>query len=145
MGPAAIRAEYNQSNQARDGLGVGGGNLPGVVAKGYTAQVTYLLSGESKPESSPVIPGQDLFIEEVDSHGWGAWEAKFRYDNLQITDGTPMSNRADTFTLGANWYMNRYVRYLFDLGLERFKDPLRSPKPGDSSFFVFLNRIQLLF
>ena len=145
LGPAAIRAEYNQSNQARDGLGVGGGNLPGVVAKGYTAQVTYLLSGESKPESSPVIPGQDLFIEEVDSHGWGAWEAKFRYDNLQITDGTPMSNRADTFTLGANWYMNRYVRYLFDLGLERFKDPLRSPKPGDSSFFVFLNRIQLLF
>ncbi len=145
LGPAAIRAEYNQSSQARDGLGAGGGNLPGVVAKGYTAQVTYLLTGESKPESSPVIPGQDLFIEEVDSHGWGAWEAKFRYDNLQITDGTPMSNRADTFTLGANWYMNRYVRYLFDLGLERFKDPLRSPKPDDSSFFVFLNRLQFSF
>ena len=145
LGPAAIRVEYNQSHQARNGLGAGSGNLPGVVAKGYTAQVTYLLTGESKPESGPVIPGQDLFIEEVSTHGWGAWDVKFRYDNLQIADGTPMSNRADTFTFGANWYMNRYVRYLFDLGLERFKDPLRSPKSGDSSFFVFLNRLQFRF
>ena len=37
LGPAAIRAEYDQTNQRRDNLGLGGGNLPGVVAKGYTA------------------------------------------------------------------------------------------------------------
>ena len=136
---------YSPWPPPRAGLGSGGGNLPGVVAKGYTAQVTYLLTGESKPESSPVIPGQNLFTETGDTAGWGAWEAKFRYDNLQITDGTPMSNRADTFTFGANWYMNRHVKYLFDLGLERFKDPLRSPRPEDSSVFVFLNRLQFMF
>lgn len=145
LGPAAIRAEYDQTNQRRENLGPGGTNLPGVVAKGYSAQFTYLLTGESKPEAGAVAPHRNLFSNEGGRHGLGAWEVKFRYTNLQISDSTAKSNRAESFYFGPNWYMNRYVRYLLDFGVERFKDPARTPVPGDQTFFVVLSRVQVAF
>jgi phosphate-selective porin OprO/OprP len=145
IGPVGIRAEYDQTNQARDNLGLQGRNLPGVVAKGYMAHVTYLLTGEAKPESGAVVPRHNLFGDEAGRTGFGAWELKFRYANLQIANGTVKSNRAETFFFGPNWYLNRYVRYVLDLGFERFKDPLRSPNPSDRNYFVVLSRVQVAF
>ncbi|MFY9558402.1 MAG: porin [Blastocatellia bacterium] len=145
LGPAALRAEYDQTNQRRENLGPDGGNLPGVVAKGYTAQFTYLLTGEEKPEAGVVTPKYNLFGDGNGKQGFGAWELKFRYANLQISDGTPKSNRAESFYFGPNWYLNRFVRYMLDLGVERFKDPLRSPRPGERNFFVVLSRVQVAF
>lgn len=145
LGPATVRAEYDQTNQARDNLGAGGTNLPGVVAKGYTTQVTYLLTGESKPDAGPVTPRHNLFGDATTKTGWGAWELKFRFSDLQIADGTPKSNRAQTIYFGPNWYLNRYVKYLLDVGFERFKDPLRSPNPSDRNYFVLLSRVQVVF
>jgi len=145
LGPATIRAEYDQTNQDRDNLGPGGRNLPGVVAKGFMAQATYMLTGESKPDGGTVTPKHNLFGDESGSPGFGAWELKFRYADLQIADATSKSNRAQTFYIGPNWYMNRFVKYVLDLGIERFKDPARSPRPGDKNFFVILSRIQVAF
>ena len=145
LGPAAIRAEYDQTNQWRENLGPGGSTLPGIIAKGYTAQFTYLLTGEEKPEAGAVTPKSNLFGDGNGKPGFGAWELKFRYANLQIADGTSKSNRAESFYFGPNWYFNRYVRYMLDLGFERFKDPARSPKPGDQNFFVVLSRVQVAF
>jgi phosphate-selective porin OprO/OprP len=145
LGPAAIRAEYDQTNQNRDNLASNGGNLPGVVAKGYATQFTYLLTGEEKPEVTTVTPKSNLFADSNGKQGLGAWELKVRYANLQISDSTAKSNRAGTLYFGTNWYMNRYVRYMLDLGFERFKDPLRSPQPGDKTFFVILSRVQVAF
>ncbi|HMG36991.1 MAG TPA: porin [Blastocatellia bacterium] len=145
LGPAAIRVEYDQTNQRRDNLGTGGTNLPGVVAKGYTGQITYLLTGETKPEAGALTPKRNVFWDGSGESGFGAWELKFRYSNLQIADGTSKSNRAETFFFGPNWYLNRFVRYVMDFGFERFKDPLRTPNPGDRTFFVLLNRIQVAF
>lgn len=145
LGPAVIRAEYDQTNQRRDNLGIGGRNLPGVVAKGYMGQFTYLLTGEEKPDAGVVVPRHNLFADSNGKQGFGAWELKFRYANLQIADGTSKSNRAETYYFGPNWYMNRFVRYLLDIGFERFKDPIRSPRPGDNGFFVILSRVQVAF
>jgi phosphate-selective porin OprO and OprP len=149
IGPASIRAEYDQTNQDRDNLGTAGRNLPGVVAKGYMAQATYLLTGENKPDGNraddPVVPRHNLFSNEGSSPGFGAWELKFRYANLQLSNGTAKANRAETFFFGPNWYLNRFVRYVLDLGIERYKDPLRSPNSGDKNYFVVLSRIQVAF
>ncbi len=145
LGPAAVRVEYDQTNQARNGLGARGTTLPGVVAKGYTGQFTYLLTGEKKPDSAALAPRHNLFGDAKSATGYGAWELKLRYANLQIADGTNKSNRAETIFFGANWYLNRFVRYLLDFGIERYKDPVRAPKPGDHNFFVVLSRIQVAF
>jgi phosphate-selective porin OprO/OprP len=143
IGPAAIRAEYDQTNQARTGLGAHGANLPGVVAKGYMGQFTYLLTGENKTDVGAVTPKRNLFGDEKGNTGYGAWELAARYSNLQIDDRTSKSNRAETIYLGANWYLNRFVRYMLDFGFERYRDPLRTPRPGDKNFFVILSRVQV--
>ena len=140
LGPATIRAEYDQTNQERKNLGDNQTSLPGIVAKGFMSQFTYLLTGESKSDSGAVTPKRDVF-----ENGFGAWELKARYAKLQIADGSAKSNQAETIYVGTNWYLNRYVRYLFDLGIERFNDPLRSPRPIDKNYLVVLSRIQLVF
>lgn len=144
LGPAAVRVEYDQTNQERRGLGPQGTTLPGVVAKGYMGQFTYVLTGETKPDNGTVVPKHSLFGDEKGG-GFGAWELKFRYANLSISDGTPRSNRAESYYFGPNWYLNKFVRYVLDLGLERFSDPLRAPKPGERNFFVVLSRVQFSF
>lgn len=144
LGPGTIRAEYVQTNQARDGLGPGGTNLPGVVAKGYMIQGAYLLTGETKPEAAPVKPKR-VFLGPGGWSGAGAWEVKFRYANLHLSDSF-QGNRAETFTTGINWYLSPNVRYVLDLNVERFKDPRRSPTPlTGGAFFSLLTRMQFYF
>ncbi|MBI3651772.1 MAG: hypothetical protein HY231_12200 [Acidobacteria bacterium] len=145
LGPAMLRAEYDQTNQEREDLGLGGTTLPGVIAKGLVGQFSYLLTGETKIENGSVTPRRELFTNEGGRRGYGAWELKARFARLQINDGTAKSNHAATLYFGVNWYLNRYVRYLFDVGLERFNDSLRSPKPGDRNYLVTLSRIQFAF
>ena len=145
LGPAALRAEYDQTNQQRQNLGPGGSDLPGVVGKGFTAQFTYLLTGETKPEAGTVAPKHNLFGDEAGKTGFGAWELKVRYAKLQISNGTAKSNHASSIFFGPNVYFNRFVRYMLDFGFERFNDPARSPNPRDKNFFVILSRIQVAF
>jgi phosphate-selective porin OprO/OprP len=145
VGPAALRAEYVQVSHEREGLGLNGGKLPGEVAKGLSAQFTYLLTGESKGDVAPVSPTHDLFSTDAGRAGFGAIELKARFARLQISDGSSRANHAESFYFGANWYMNRFVRYVQDLGLERFGDPFRSPNPINRTFFVVLSRIQVVF
>ena len=135
LGPAAIRAEYDQTHQERRNLGAGGTDLPGVVAQGYMAQVTFLLTGETKPEAGAVAPRFQLFRERRRRAGLGAWELKLRYANLNIADGSPKSNRAETLFFGVNWYLNRFMTHMVDFGYRAdSSDRLRTPRPGDDNF-----------
>ena len=136
----SLRGEYDQTHQARQGLGPGGGNLPGVIGKGYVIQTTYLLTGESKGEGG--VTPKTTFLESP--HGRGAWELAFRYENLQMHD-SENPNRAEAFTFGVNWWLSKFVRYQSNFVLERFKDPQRAPTPGDTDHFGYLSRIQVIF
>ncbi len=140
---AQIRAEYDQVNQERENLGLGQTHLPGIVAKGFVGQFTYLLTGEHKGDGTAVDPLRPFF--NGGESAFGAWELKARFARLQIADGTAKSNHAETIYFGANWYMNRFLKYLFDVGIERFNDPLRSPNPKDKNYLVILNRLQFTF
>jgi phosphate-selective porin len=51
----SMRGEYMQTNQARDGLGPNGNNLPGVVAKGYMVEAGYVLGGTNQ-SNALVVP-----------------------------------------------------------------------------------------
>lgn len=136
----SLRAEYDQTNQEREALGPAGTNLPGVVAKGYILQTTYLLTGETKTESG--ITPKAAFL--ADDGGVGAWELALRYENLQVHDRVN-PNRAEAYTFGVNWWLTKFVRYQSNFILERFEDTSRAPTPGKRNHFAYLSRVQVIF
>ncbi len=140
-GPFALRAEYNQMAQDRYQLGPNKTTLPAVIAKGYAAQATYLLTGEKKPEDGPVLPRRSFLSSGTGERGWGAWEAKIRYSVLQLSDGMG-SARAETVTCGVNWYLTSFVKYMLDLAVERFPAP---PSGRAERSISVLTRLQFAF
>ena len=136
----SLRGEYDQTHQHRQNLGPGGTNLPGVIGKGYLVQATYLLTGEKKTESG--ITPTAAFLGSPG--GRGAWELAFRYENLQMDDAIN-GNRGEAFTFGINWWLTKFVRYQSNFILERFKDPFRTPSPGERDSFSYLSRVQVIF
>ncbi len=142
-GPAALRSEYVFVSQNRAGLGAAGVDLPSVDSNAFNFQATYLLTGEKKPDNGAVVPKHSLF--DGGNRSLGAWELKFRYAFLDVNNHTVKANRARSYYFGTNWYMNRFVKNVFDVGIESFRDPLRAPNVGSSNYFVVLNRIQVAF
>ncbi len=152
-GPLAIRAEYDQSNQTRTRITAAGAasttNLPGVVAKGYYASATYLLTREDRPENGQPNPRHPFLDKE--GRGWGAWELKFRYANLQIEDGPrgtiAQRNRVDQIQTGVNWYPTKFVRYMIDFNVERLKNPITAGTPTllPQAFLSVLQRVQFRY
>jgi phosphate-selective porin OprO/OprP len=164
-GPWALRAEYDQLNQFRRAVGsetsdnLGFVSLPGIVAKAGYGSITYLLTGEARPENgTPKVKHPFLGPEEKGKRGWGAWELGFRYSSIQahelginllnnpITPGfvPTFINHTDQFTFGVNWYLNYLVKYQVNLDWDRLKEPsVQGQVP--QNFFVLLQRLQFRF
>ncbi len=143
LGSFAFRTEYTQTRQAREGLGLNGGDLAEIVARGYMAQATYLLTGEKIPEEGALIPRRGVLNADGEQSGLGAWEVKLRYSRLRVNDGA-LNPRAEVYSTGLNWYLSRYVKFVVDLNLERFSDPAISPRADQKNFKTILTRVQFL-
>jgi phosphate-selective porin len=167
-GPWGIRAEYDQLLQFRTGVGseqpggLGFTTLPGIVAKAGYGQVTYLLTGETRPENGTPRVKHPYLGPSTDAkggtHGMGAWELAFRYDRIQAKEPginqlnispTPgfvptFSQHTDQFTGGLNWYLNYWVKYQFNLSIDRLSSPSTIGQEPQN-FFVLLNRLQFRF
>ena len=118
--------------------------LPGLVGKGFSFQTTYLLTRETKPENGIVVPRHSVG-EEGAQRAWGAWELKFRYSFLDISDKTAFSNQANTYYFGVNWYVNRYVKFMSDFGVERTANFDFTVKPPFSTSFAAMQQLQFSF
>jgi phosphate-selective porin len=145
-------------SEQSDGLGFT--NLQGIIAKAGYAQVTYLLTGETRPENgTPKVKHPYLGPEgPKGEHGLGAFEAAFRYDRIKakepgidqlnnpLTPGfvATFNDHTDQFTFGLNWYLNYWVKYQANFSVDRLKDPSVTGQPPQN-FFVFLNRLQFRF
>jgi phosphate-selective porin len=166
-GPWGVRAEFDQLNQFRRNVGseqsdnLGFITLPGIVAKAGYGQVTYLLTGETRPENgTPKVKSPFLGPEAPGGKGGGlgAWELAFRYDSIQahepginllnnpLTPGfvSTFVNHTDQFTFGVNWYLNYWVKYQVNVSVDRLKEPSVSGQVPQN-FVVLLNRLQFRF
>lgn len=143
VGPAALRGEYVQTNQAREGVGPGGTDLPSVIGRAFYVSGTYLLTGERRPENGQPQPASEFLTPG--HRGIGAWELKFRYSDATMEDSVARGH-ADQFSTGFNWYPNAFVRYLFDVNVERLREPVTSPVAlAPQNFFSIISRVQFKF
>lgn len=163
-GPWGVRAEYDQLMQFRRNVGsedfggIGFVTLPAVVGKAGYAQASYMLTGEAQPENgTPKVKHPVLGPESPSGHGWGAWEVAFRYDKLQVKEpglaipnpftpgGVPtFSAHAETYTAGVNWYLNYWVKYMANFGVDRLPQP-STTGALPQNYFVVLQRLQFRF
>ncbi len=166
-GGFAFRGEYVQLQDQRYGVGseTPGGlaffTYPGVGAKAWNLSSTYLLTGEKQPENGTPRVRHPLFgpdtPEGTGGRGWGAWGVGFRYSAIQaIAPGADQENlftpgfvptysyRTDQFTAGLNWYLNYWVKYQFNIDVDRLKEPsVTGQEP--QNIVVFLQELQFRF
>jgi len=166
-GPFAFRGEYVQLQDQRYGVGseTPGGlaffTYPGVGAKAWNLSSTYLLTGEKQPENGTPRVRHPLFgpdtPEGTGGRGWGAFGVGFRYSAIQaIAPGANQENlftpgfvptytyRTDQFTAGLNWYLNYWIKYQFNIDVDRLKNPsVTGQEP--QNIVVFLQELQFRF
>jgi phosphate-selective porin OprO/OprP len=142
VGPAGVKFEYDVQTQQRHGLGPQGSDLDKVTATGWYASATYLLTGEEKRLSAPVVPTHP-FAPIAGKWGPGAWELGLRYADLDFRSDDPVNlfgnlaripgggrtteNGAEALTLGVNWYPHAQTRLMFNSTIYWYDNALGTP------------------
>ena len=105
---------------------------------GFYVFATWFLTGETRPfhngNFDRVKP-----LKPLGKGGAGAFELAVRYDRLDLSD-TPVlaraGNRAESLTLGLNWYFNPYAKLMFNWvhfnGDNTPLDPIGNRTAGDA-------------
>jgi phosphate-selective porin OprO/OprP len=150
-GPFGVTAELMQARDERRGQGAGGVDLSDVVATGWYASATWLVTGEDKEGFEE--PRRRLF-----GGGIGAVEIALRLERLGFESAAKpgvalrdaraahlAANSNRVLTFGLNWFPNRWVRATLNGIREAFADPARTPMPGETTFWSGLTRLQLVF
>ena len=145
IGPASLAAEYIVSRDSREGQGVGNeeqadNDLPEIEGRGWYIAGTWVVTGENR--EGGVNPKRPLL-----QGGFGAIEVAARYEQLRFASaGSPAEppsrspraanvapNGDRAWTLGVNWYVNRWAKVRFNVINETLDDPDLGPAPDSSS------------
>jgi phosphate-selective porin OprO/OprP len=147
-GRVALQTEYIRLSDERRGQSVEDSDLSPLVAQGWYAQATYVLTrGRNRRE--PPAPKRG-------SANAGVFEVAARYETLRFgsngSAGEPSTSaRADSvlgnseraITVGVNWKLNRWVKVQGNLIREDFERPSLGPWPAHSGFWSRAFRLQL--
>jgi phosphate-selective porin OprO and OprP len=150
-GPVGLVAEWMQAREERQNQGLRDNDLSDVLTTGWYASATWLVTGEKKEDFNN--PRHPLFTEGV-----GAIEFGARYEQLSFESvdkigeafANPraahiLGNTDAVWTLGVNWFPNRWVRVVANAIHEEFDDPNRAPTRGVPSYWSGVFRLQLVF
>ena len=136
LGRMAVQSEFRWIGVQQSGGGTA--NLPG----GYV-QIRYMLTGEKIPYNRKsglfgrVIPHCDFGR----CRGTGAWELASRLSHLDLNDAGITGRRLTNWTVGCNWYWNKYTKIQFNWIHSRLNDVTL----GDSTANAVAFRAQLDF
>ena len=143
-GPFGVLGEYVQSNQQ-----VAKGTAAGEIANhAWQVSTSYFLTGEKNGFKHG--PPRRNF--EGTRGGIGGWELVARYADLAIdrdafasgfADITKSATSAQTWSVGVNWYLNKYTKLLFDYDQTHFnRGAIVGNRPTEKAL---MNRLQLSF
>ena len=137
-GPLSVQSEYDDLRAERNGLGVGGRDLPDIKARGFMVQAAYVLTGETNDPDEPIVPSRP-----VHAGGPGAWEVGLRYQFFDV-ESTERANRVDDVTRAVNWWFNKFVHYQANFSWEMFRHP-PNPLTAETTNFAFVTRLSMYF
>jgi phosphate-selective porin len=150
-GPVGLTAEWMQAREQRLGQGLGDVDLSDLVTTGWYASATWLLTGEDKEDFNG--PRRPLITEGIGAIEIGARYEKLRFESAEKIGEAFSNPRAENilpnsdavWTLGLNWFPNRWIRVVGNAIHEEFEDPDRTPQPGTTVFWSGVLRLQLVF
>jgi phosphate-selective porin OprO and OprP len=150
-GSLGLSGEWMRASEQRLGQGLGDTDLSDVLTTGWYAAATWLVTGEDKDDFNR--PRRSLL-----RGGIGAVEVAARVEKLQFEseDKTGpafrnpraehiLGNSDRVWTVGVNWFPNRWVRITVNGIREEFEDARRTPIPGTTEFWSGLGRLQIVF
>jgi len=149
-GPFSVKSEWMRVRDERLALSVENSDLSPITSEGWYVSGTWAVTGERK-SSGLDVPRRPLF-----GGGYGAVEVAARIERLEFRSGTlaqipSTSPRADVIlgngdrvvTIGANWYLNRWLKVQGNIIRESIDNPALGPLPSQSSFWSRVVRLQL--
>jgi phosphate-selective porin OprO/OprP len=149
-GPASLKGEWMRAETERRGESVEDTDLSPLVGEGWYVSGSYALTGDRKAD------GLDKPKKPLFQGGAGAIELAARIESLAFRSGSasePPSrspraevvrgNRDRVVTLGANWYVNRWIKIQADIIRERLDDPTQGPLPPQATFTSKVIRFML--
>jgi phosphate-selective porin OprO/OprP len=149
LGPVGLRGEFWRRIDTVDTSARTGQKID---CAAWSGSVTWLLTGETKPIESRVVPLHSFDSGEGD---WGALEVAFRADAVRIDPqvGTlipyaagTQANRVFAYSAGLNWYLTRSIRITPDFFWENFDNQISfSTGASRNHFFGGILRFQLEF
>ena len=139
-GPFSIQSEAQVAMVNRIGAGQ-------VVFPGAYAEMTYFLTGESRPYDRKagaldrVVPKCAFLTKNGEVQGMGAWEFAMRASYVKLTDKDIQGGRLFDLTCGLNWYMTGNAK----IQLNYVRAFLDAPAVGKSGTDIFGMRCQVDF
>ena len=117
FGPFGLLGEYAVSSQELSGTNAGGQSVIQQDNTAWQIQASYVVTGEDNTFRS-VNPRKNF---DPRNGGWGALQLAARWTELDIDDDTfifldpgKSVNHASTWTVGANWFLNKATRIMAD-------------------------------
>jgi phosphate-selective porin OprO/OprP len=117
---------------------------------GSYIQASYFLTGEHRAYNRKIGTFDRTEVIEPFFHvetgdgtctGSGAWEIAFRLSYLDLNDETVAGGYFEDANVGLNWYLNDYVRLMFNY----IHSDVNDPTDGESYSDNFLARVSMFF
>jgi phosphate-selective porin OprO and OprP len=136
-GPFSAQGEFIHSFVHQDNGGL-------LNFGGFYAQVSWFLTGESRPYDPAAGAFQRLIPRHNFNFGkggaWGAFEVSARFSHTDLNDGDVQGGRMNLLMGQLNWYLQPHVRWMFNAGGGRV-----TGGPSEGRLFVFQTRIGVDF
>jgi len=150
-GPASVKAEWMQSREQRLQQSNRDQDLSDFIAEAWYVAGTWFITGEKKNNNvkvkSPLLHGGPGAIElaaRIEKLGFrSASTTGLAFTNPRNDNQIPNSDTV--FTVGANWTTSKWTRVIVDAIHENFEHQFRTPKPGITSFWSGLVRLNIVF
>lgn len=149
-GPFSIKSEFINVRQERRKQSIRGLDLSDMFARGWYATGTVNVLGEMK--SSGSVPKREFLT----GGGPGVVELAARFDVLRFdsSDRTTRESRSPraanilgnsnrAWTVGVNWYVDRFIKFQLNGIHETIEDIQRTPIAGRPKYWTVLARIQV--